>query len=741
MAIFFCNLFGSFDFFVYLCAELIQFLCMNEVCVSKLMSAHYPVRLDNGVHFSAYTSLRKGSFVTTLLENIYKCTHARTYTRTLYLLRARSIFSIIIMMLLSLQLVTVKAQQTGTQQYTVIGTAQMNFPINEGRIHTDFAGNRQETDKLQAIIDLVLADTTATMQRIVICGYGSPDGSYAFNERVAKMRADGLRASVAEKASFPQNLIEVRYVAEDWEGLAAFVEAASADQLPHRNDLLKVIRSNRSADAKERIIRKQYPADFSYLKNNGLPQLRRSDYMIEYLTRDPNAVQAMNLIQQRGTNQNQMGGQQTSGVLAGQQQSQSNTASGQSNVNSQNGLSGTQTDSTDKIGQNESKANQLANSQIRTQSDSGGRIKWWELLLGGLLLLALIIAGFLIHRYKTLLEEKNDTINRMKYELRLLRNAAMKKEEEERRHKPVPVSKPVEEVKPVVAVTPTEEVQPAVPQAAVSQVPETVVAESDTQEAEIPVIPFVERPKTLVFGAESVVDDSERSFEDEKVTEKESETVEEEPETVVEEPETVAEEAKTVEEEPETVVSEEESASKEDAELIADDEESAAEEEETADKSDAEDDVPANSHDYERFLRMDQEVTEKKLYLKADLNRRKLMRIAGVDKNRFAMMMRKYAKTNFSGYINSKRMEYATQLITEHPEYTMKQVAEMCGFNSQSTFFRVFKSVFGITPIELSQNNKTSESTKNQEVISFPKSQSGQNGTPREQMIKFGADE
>ena len=196
--------------------------------------------------------------------------------------------------------------------------------------------------------------------------------------------------------------------------------------------------------------------------------------------------------------------------------------------------------------------------------------------------------------------------------------------------------------------------------------------------------------------------------------------------------ESTSEDVETVVEEPESV--------SDDAVTVGDDEESASEEEETPDESTVEDAPAGNSYDYERFLRMDKEVTEKKLYLDGNLNRRKLMRIAGVDKNRFGMMMRKYAKTNFSGYINSKRMQYAAQLITEHPEYTMKQVAETCGFNSQSTFFRVFKSVFGITPIELSQNNKAGESVKSQEVISFPKSQGGQNSTPREQMIKFGAD-
>lgn len=733
---------------------------MNEVCVSKFLSAHCPVRLGNGVHFGAYTSPRKDFFVYTLLYYIYKCTHARTHARTFYLLRARNIFSLIITMLLFVQLATVKAQQAATQQYTVSGTAQMNFPINDGRIHADFGSNRQEIEKLNAIIHQVLADTTATMQRIVICGYGSPDGSYAFNERLAKKRADGLMASVAEKASFPKNIIEVRYVAEDWEGLEAFVEAASVNQLPHRNELLKVIRSNRSADAKERIIRKRYPADFKYLKNHGLQQLRRSDYLIEYLTRDPNAVQTMAQIQQ-GLFTSQSGNLASAGGLPNQDGSQSNSGGGQQNAGTPGGGSsgvqggssgvqggssgaqghsaGAQPGSTDKLQQDSNQANQLAASQMGGQNGDSG-IKWWMLLIGGLLLLALIAAGLMIRRYAALLDEKNATINRMKYELRLLKNAAMKREEEEKKHQPVSVPQAVvsQVPEPVVVsdepVATSDEPVVAVPEEPVATVDEPVVASDDQKEEEIPVIPFVERPKTLVFGAESVVDDSERSFEDEKTTEEEPETTDGEEITVVEEPETTAaeKEENTVVEEPETT--------SEEPETVVDDEESTSEEDETADESSVEAAPAANAHDYERFLRMDKEVTEKKLYLDGNLNRRKLMRIAGVDKNRFGMMMRKYAKTNFSGYINAKRMEYAAQLITEHPEYTMKQVAEACGYNSQSTFFRVFKSVFDITPIELSQKSKQGESSVNQEVISFSKSPSGQNGIPREQMIKFGSD-
>jgi len=135
-----------------------------------------------------------------------------------------------------------------------------------------------------------------------------------------------------------------------------------------------------------------------------------------------------------------------------------------------------------------------------------------------------------------------------------------------------------------------------------------------------------------------------------------------------------------------------------------------------------------DSDDFERFKLMDQAVTERKLFLDADINRHQLMSLAGVDKNRFALMMRNCAHTNLAGYINAKRMEYALQFIKEHPDYTMKNIAEACGFSSQSTFFRVFKSFYGITPTELIQ---TGFLPKEEAELPFedelPKSHYGQN--------------
>ena len=45
-------------------------------------------------------------------------------------------------------------------------------------------------------------------------------------------------------------------------------------------------------------------------------------------------------------------------------------------------------------------------------------------------------------------------------------------------------------------------------------------------------------------------------------------------------------------------------------------------------------------------------------------------------------------------------MEYAVQLMKEHPEYTLAAIAEACGMKSPTTFIRNFRESYDLTPSE-----------------------------------------
>ena len=105
------------------------------------------------------------------------------------------------------------------------------------------------------------------------------------------------------------------------------------------------------------------------------------------------------------------------------------------------------------------------------------------------------------------------------------------------------------------------------------------------------------------------------------------------------------------------------------------------------------------------FVEMDRQVTRDKLFLKPDLSREDLMRLIGVDKNRFGRMISNFSEaSNASVYINTKRVEYGALLIKQHPDYTIASIAEACGLQNTVTFNRAFRRVFGVTPSEYRAN-------------------------------------
>ena len=115
-----------------------------------------------------------------------------------------------------------------------------------------------------------------------------------------------------------------------------------------------------------------------------------------------------------------------------------------------------------------------------------------------------------------------------------------------------------------------------------------------------------------------------------------------------------------------------------------------------------------DDEDHRLYVEMDTQVTRDRLFLKPGLGREDLMRLIGVDKNRFGKMMSKYSDaSNTSVYINTKRVEYGAVLLLEHPEYTISTVATECGMSNTVTFNRTFKEIYNMTPSEYRERMTT----------------------------------
>lgn len=109
----------------------------------------------------------------------------------------------------------------------------------------------------------------------------------------------------------------------------------------------------------------------------------------------------------------------------------------------------------------------------------------------------------------------------------------------------------------------------------------------------------------------------------------------------------------------------------------------------------------AESSDYDRFMRMEALIVNKKMFLEPKFGRDEICRLANISKNDISPLLRKYAKVdNVTDYINRLKVEYSIKLMSEKPNLSIDAIAEESNFASRSTFYRVFQKICGMSPAQ-----------------------------------------
>lgn len=91
---------------------------------------------------------------------------------------------------------------------------------------------------------------------------------------------------------------------------------------------------------------------------------------------------------------------------------------------------------------------------------------------------------------------------------------------------------------------------------------------------------------------------------------------------------------------------------------------------------------------------------DKLLFLTPDITLETLALRLGTNRTYMGMYFRE-RNTTFYQYINTLRIEYATRLMQENPNLSLRKVAEQSGFRSQPTFRKAFQEVMGCLPSEV----------------------------------------
>lgn len=171
---------------------------------------------------------------------------------------------------------------TDNKTIELSGSAYIDFRVNRTEIDPLYRRNPEELAVILNTIDTVCGNPDATVNRIEIKGFASPEGSYSNNTRLAKGRTEALKDYVMGRYGFKPEVFTTSFEPEDWQGLRAYLIKSA---LPNRDAILALVDSDMAPDAKDHAIRRRFPADYKFLLDNVYPGLRHSDYKVNYTIR------------------------------------------------------------------------------------------------------------------------------------------------------------------------------------------------------------------------------------------------------------------------------------------------------------------------------------------------------------------------------------------------------------------------------------------------------------------------
>lgn len=108
-------------------------------------------------------------------------------------------------------------------------------------------------------------------------------------------------------------------------------------------------------------------------------------------------------------------------------------------------------------------------------------------------------------------------------------------------------------------------------------------------------------------------------------------------------------------------------------------------------------DAPRKHEEYiEKFIEICNYIS---VHCSDELNLEAVASMSGFSKFYFSRLFKQFTNVSFYKYVNQKRIEKAAEMLTE-PNISITNVALSCGFESLSSFIRMFKIVKGCTPTE-----------------------------------------
>lgn len=151
------------------------------------------------------------------------------------------------------------------------------------------SGNRSALDRIADSLRMSYADSVYRLQKILVVGGASPEGSVKLNKWLSEQRAGVLFDYLSRYGALPDSLKTTDFLGRDWNGLIRLVQ--NDPKVPYKEETLTLLRKIASevrdgitanGDHLVRIQKLRGGVPYSYMYRNLFPELRASRLYLWY---------------------------------------------------------------------------------------------------------------------------------------------------------------------------------------------------------------------------------------------------------------------------------------------------------------------------------------------------------------------------------------------------------------------------------------------------------------------------
>lgn len=160
---------------------------------------------------------------------------------------------------------------------TVEDRNYIQFFVGDTRVVDTLGDNRRQLDKISGLMRQIVEQQEFYVDTITLTAASSPEGAYAFNDRLSQGRAAALKRYLVRRYGRSiDTMLTVRWVAEDWQGLTNRIRTDR--EIGNRDAILELIAEEKNPDRREQAIRQQFSKEYAYIRSVIYPQLRAVNF-------------------------------------------------------------------------------------------------------------------------------------------------------------------------------------------------------------------------------------------------------------------------------------------------------------------------------------------------------------------------------------------------------------------------------------------------------------------------------